>query len=68
MTSKQSATITLQQGIIAALLQITLEISKQYNDVCAKNKRLAKSLHKEIDYSERLENKIKKLKAKEEKI
>lgn len=55
-------TIIYQQRMITALLQITLIISEQYKTVCKNNKHLANSLHKEIDYSEKLKNKIKKLK------
>ena len=58
----QAETIRNQQWIIASLLQITLKVTERFNTVCKQNKHLAKSLHKEIDYSEKLQKKIDNLK------
>ena len=58
----QAETIKNQQWIIASLLQITLNVTERFNIVCKHNKHLAKSLHKEIDYSEKLQKKIDNLK------
>ena len=58
----QAETIRNQQWIIASLLQITLNVTERFNIVCEQNKHLAKSLHKEIDYSEKLQKKIDNLK------
>jgi hypothetical protein len=43
-------------------LQITLNVTERFNTVCKQNKHLAKSLHKEIDYSEKIQKKIDNLK------
>lgn len=58
----QAEIIRDQQWIIASLLQITLDVTERYNIVSEQNKHMAKSLHKEIDYSEKLQKKIKNLK------
>lgn len=58
----QAETIRNQQWIIASLLQITSNVTERFKTVCKQNKKLAKELHKEIDYSDRLQKKIDNLK------
>lgn len=48
--------------MLQSLLIVCLEISKQNKTLVKQNRILARNLHKEIDYSEKLENKIKNLK------
>ena len=47
-----------QQRVIKALLQICLALGERNAQLVKQNKRLAKELHKEIDYSDRLQKKI----------
>lgn len=47
---------------IQSLLLVCLEISKQNKTLVKQNRILARNLHKEIDYSEKLQKKIKNLK------
>ena len=47
-----------QQRVIKALLQICLALGERNAQLVKQNKRLANELHKEIDYSDRLQKKI----------
>jgi pantothenate synthetase len=51
-----------QQRVIEALLQICLALGERNAQLAKQNRKLAKELHKEIDYSDRLQNKIDNLK------
>lgn len=51
-----------QQRIIEALLQICLALGEKNAQLAMQNRKLAKELHKEIDYSDRLQKKIDNLK------
>ncbi len=51
-----------QQRVIEALLQICLVLGERNAQLAKQNRKLAKELHKEIDYSDRLQKKIDNLK------
>ena len=57
MKRNRQKELTLQ-----SLLFVCLEISKQNKTLVKQNRILARNLHKEIDYSEKLQKKIKNLK------
>ena len=56
-----------QQRIIEALLQICLALGERNATLAKQNRKLAKELHKEIDYSDRLQKKIDNLKQRNKK-
>ena len=56
-----------QQRAIEALLQICLAIGERNAQLAKQNRKLAKELHKEIDYSDRLQKKIDNLKQRNKK-
>jgi pantothenate synthetase len=47
-----------QQLIIEALLQICLALGERNAQLATQNRKLANELHREIDYSDRLQKKI----------
>lgn len=51
-----------QQRVIEVLLQICLALGERNAQLAKQNRKLAKELHKEIDYSDRLQKKIDNLK------
>lgn len=57
MKRNRQKKLTLQ-----SLLFVCLEISKQNKTLVKQNRILARNLHKEIDYSEKLQKKIDNLK------
>lgn len=50
------------QRVIEALLQICLALGERNAQLAKQNRKLAKELHREIDYSDRLQKKIDNLK------
>ena len=56
-----------QQRVIEALLQIFLALGERNAQLAKQNRKLAKELHKEIDYSDRLQKKIDNLKQRNKK-
>lgn len=56
-----------KQTAVQCLLLVCLELLERNKLLTKQNKHLAKSLHKEIDYSEKLENKIKSYKQRNKK-
>ena len=56
-----------QQRVIEALLQICLALGERNAQLAKQNRKLAKELHKEIDYSDRRQKKIDNLKQRNKK-
>jgi pantothenate synthetase len=56
-----------QQCVIETLLQICLALGERNAQLAKQNRKLAKELHKEIDYSDRLQKKIDNLKQRNKK-
>lgn len=56
-----------QQCVIETLLQICLALGERNAQLVKQNRKLAKELHKEIDYSDRLQKKIDNLKQRNKK-
>ena len=56
-----------QQRVIESLLQICLALGERNAQLAKQNRKLAKELHKEIDYSDRLQKKIDNLKQRNKK-
>ena len=56
-----------QQRVIEALLQICLTLGERNAKLAKQNRKIAKELHKEIDYSDRLQKKIDNLKQRNKK-
>jgi pantothenate synthetase len=56
-----------QQRVIEALLQICLALGERNTQLAKQNRKLAKELHKEIDYSDSLQKKIDNLKQRKKK-